>query len=236
MRTFAFCGVLMLNLAVFLTVGSQSTMAQSSRGWFGQGDSGINLLQSEKVREDLELVDDQVNELQKLRDQIYQEMRDMWSGMRDLSREERREKFAEIRADMEARRGEIEEQINGVLLPHQQKRLSQLSMQNQARREGGTIGFASSDKLAEKLNLTEEQKVKLKKAAEEAKKELEQKIKSLREKAEQKVLSVLTTEQRDTYNDLMGDSFKFEERNRWWENRDRNARRSEEGRRNERQD
>ncbi len=234
MRSFAFCGLLAITFTLFAC--SERASAQSTRGWFGQGDSAINLLQNEKVREDLELVDDQVNELQTLRDQIYQEMRDMWSGMRDLSREERREKFVEMRANMEARRGEIEEQINGVLLPHQQKRLSQLSMQNQARREGGTIGFAASDKLAEKLNLTDEQKEQLKKAAAEAKKELEEKIKRLQEKAEQKVLAVLTTEQRDQYNELMGDSFKFEERGRWWGNRDRSGRQSGGNEKGKRQD
>ena len=231
MKNFVVCGL--FAIAVCLSACTESVTAQSSRGWW-QGDSTINLLQSDKVREDLELVDDQVNELQSLRDQIYQEMRESWSGMRGLSREERREKFAEIRSDMEARRGEIEEQIKDVLLPHQQKRLEQLSMQSQARQKGGTIEFAASDQLAEKLNLTDEQKEKLKKAAEAAKKELEEKIKKLREKAEQKVLAVLTSEQREQYKDLMGDSFKFEERNRWWGNRDRNARRSDEAEKSER--
>jgi Spy/CpxP family protein refolding chaperone len=133
--------------------------------------------------------------------------------MRDLSREERREKFEELRTEMESRRGEMEERINSVLLPHQQKRLNQLTMQSKARRQGGTISFAASDTLAEKLNLTEEQKAKLKEAADSAKKELEKKINKLKEKAK---------EQRQQYAELMGDAFKFEERSGWG-NRDRSA-------------
>ena len=207
---------------VIVVLTPNQSDAQYRGGWWGGGDSSLNLLQNDKIREDLELGDDQVEELKTMRDEIYQEMRGMWSGMRDLSREERREKFEELRTEMESRRGEMEERINSVLLPHQQKRLNQLTMQSKARRQGGTISFAASDTLAEKLNLTEEQKAKLKEAADSAKKELEKKINKLKEKAEQQVLSVLTKEQRQQYAELMGDAFKFEERSGWG-NRDRSA-------------
>ena len=226
-----------LLVAVFiatLVISSDVSLAQRG-GWFGERDSSIGLLQNDKVRDELELVDDQTAELEALRDELTQEMRNMWSGMRDLSREDRREKWEEMRADMDVRRKELEERIQGVLLPHQQKRLDQLFMQSQARRRGGTLGFDASDRLAEKLNLTDEQKEKLKKAAEDAQKELEEKISRLRDKAEQKVLSVLTPEQRKQYTDIMGDSFKFEERDRWGRrdrgDRERDDRRSRDSQR-----
>ena len=223
-------------VAGFAVCAADLAMAQNSRrggGWFGGNESALGLLQSEKIRGDLELVDDQLAEFEAIRDEVYRDMREMWQGMRDMSREERRERFEQIRAEMESRREELEERVDSVLLPHQQTRLKQLVMQSQARRQGGTIGFVASDGIAEKLKLTDEQRAKLKKTAEEVRQDLDERIKKLRKNAEEKILSVLTAEQRKQYESMMGESFEFDDRDRWWNRGGRDRRDRERGDRGE---
>jgi Spy/CpxP family protein refolding chaperone len=172
------------------------------------GDGIMTLLQDERIRQELDMVEDQNAELQTLRDELTQGMRELFDGMRDLSPEERRERFDEIREEMDQKRKDIEEKVNNMLLPHQQKRLQQLIFQSQSRR-GGALGFAANDNILEKLGVTEEQKNQLREKGEQVRKELDEKIAKLRKEAADDLLSVLSAEQRQKYQDLVGDSFDF---------------------------
>jgi hypothetical protein len=176
-------------------------------GGFG-GDGIMTLLQDERIRQELDMVEDQNAELQSLRDELTQGMRELFDGMRDLSPEERRERFDEIREEMDQKRKDIEEKVNNMLLPHQQKRLQQLIFQSQGRR-GGALGFAANDNILEKLGVTEEQKNQLREKSEQVRKDLDEKIAKLRKDAVDDLLSVLSAEQRQKYQDLIGESFDF---------------------------
>jgi Spy/CpxP family protein refolding chaperone len=172
----------------------------------------LMLLGNERVQQELALVDDQLEELREVQDEareVMQEVfRDMdWQSLRDLPEEERRAKFAEMQSQVEDRLKGVRERVNSVLLPHQQKRLEQLAFQTQSRRGPG--GGLQTDSIADKLGLSEEQKTKLREAAEKAQANMEEKMQKLRQEMEDEILSVLTAEQRAQYKELMGEAFDF---------------------------
>ena len=182
------------------------------RGGFGQSDE-FSLLRSGQVQEELDLMDDQKEQIGELEQEMRASMREMfaenrqdWSGK---SAEERREMWTEIQAKMKSRMDEIKPKLSEVLLPAQQKRLSELAFQSQIQRSGGMLSERGSNVLKEKLNITDEQFEAMKKKAEEARKTFEAKVAKLRREAEAQVLSVLSEEQRSEYKALQGESFEF---------------------------
>jgi len=184
------------------------------RGFWGGGAGGgglSTLLRDSKVQEELELVEDQVADLEEIQSEMRQEMMEMFrggGGFRDLSDDERRERMEELRAKITERTKEMDEEIGQVLLPHQLTRLRELNFQSQIQRSG-TDGMADNESIIEALGITDEQKEKMKKAAEEASKKLEEKIQKLRQQAQDEVLAVLTPEQRKKFKELKGESFEF---------------------------
>lgn len=207
-------------------IGLSVADAQEGRGrgrgrGFGQafgGGGSLRLLFDEDVRKELEVVDEQYEKLRDLARQSMEESRDqfreMFQGLRDLSEEERREKFAEIRQKMEERTKALEEKVSKVLLPHQMDRLKQLELQSRMRR-AGTAGALANNELAEKLGITEEQKERMRKAAEDAEKELQEKIAKAREEAREKILGVLTPDQQQKLKSLIGEQYEFQSRGRF---------------------
>ena len=171
-------------VCVFSMCFADVATAQGGRG-FNTGYLG--LLRNESVWKEIELVDDQRDELNTLREELEQEMRDRFMEMREsgMSREELREQYSEIREEMQERTVEMQEQVEEVLLPAQIKRLKELEIQNTARRRGGgSMGALQSEDLLEELGIDEDQKKKLEEKAEAVKKKLQAKIKKLTEEAE----------------------------------------------------
>ena len=180
------------------------------RGGFGGGNNWLGLLRMDSIQNEIELVDDQQQEIESLQEEMWTEMRENMAGMRDLEPEERRERFAELREEMEERQVEYQEKIEKVLLPMQLKRLKELHLQSQSRRNGdGAMGVLQNEDLLEELGISEEQKKELEEKAEEVRKDLEKKIKELRAKAEKEILSVLSSEQRKKFLEKVGESFDF---------------------------
>ncbi len=169
----------------------------------GFGNNSIMLLANEKVREELEIVDDQMAELEGLQEDIRNEMREMFGGMRDSTEEERQE----MMKDAQERMKEYQTKVDEILLPQQQSRLKQLMLQSQSR--GRLGGGLLSDTVKEELNITDEQAEKVTTAAEEAQKEMDAEVQKLRRAAEDKILSVLSSEQQQKYRDMVGESFDF---------------------------
>ena len=202
----AFAAIAMLSIA-------DVSFAQGGRGggrgmWGGGGMTA--LLSNEKVKEELELVDDQVEDIKELQDAMREEMMQMFrgGGFRDMDREERDAAMQEIRQKMEEKAKEIEAEVQDILLPGQFDRLKQLNFQRETSR-GGTAGLAESKSIMEALDITDEQKEKMKEAAEAAAKKLEKKIAELRKQAQTEVLGVLTEEQRTKFKELQGETFDF---------------------------
>lgn len=178
-----------------------------------RGNEVMNLLRNEAVKSELELVDDQVQEIETIMEEMWAEMRERMGKMRefrDLTPEERREKYAEVREEMNERRKKYQEQVNDVLLPAQAARLKQLSVQSRARRTGdGALGVLQNSELLTELGIDEETQKKLKEKTEEVLKELKKKVDKLRKKAEEEILSVLPADKRKVFIEAVGTSFEF---------------------------
>jgi Spy/CpxP family protein refolding chaperone len=174
-------------------------------GMFGGGEGVLGLLQRDEVRQEIQLVDEQQQQLESLGDEIRTEMRDMFGQMRDLGDDERRARFDEIRARMEEIRADAESRVQRILLPHQFERLKQIDVQARIQRQGASA--LTGGQLAETLGLTPEQQEKLRARAEEVQREMEEQIRQLRLEARNKVLEVLTAEQRAKLDGLMGEQF-----------------------------
>ena len=170
------------------------------------------MLRRDDVRNELELTDEQMEDLQTLQSDRggFEGMRETFRQMQEdgLSREEMRERFTEMRQEREAK---VQEDLEGILLPFQFKRLNQIS--NQAAMRGGARGILEGP-IADKLKITDEQKDKMREKAEKLQKELDAKIEKLRKEMQEEILDELTSGQRKEFNELMGESFKFEQQQR----------------------
>lgn len=182
---------------------SSVALAQPGRGGGFGSTSALFLLQNDQVAKELELVEDQQTKLRELGEKIRDDMRGMFSDFRDLSDEERREKFSELRETMQTK---VNEGLKDILLPQQRDRLDQIRFQMSSR---GNSGLTSST-VVEQLGLTEAQVEELRKKAEEVRAEVREKVQKIEEEAREDLLGVLTPEQREKYKKLVGEQFEFQ--------------------------
>jgi Spy/CpxP family protein refolding chaperone len=206
-------------------------------GPFGGGGGLIGLLMREDVQQEIQLVDEQRDKVmtvaEDVRDKMREEMRGMFEQMRELSDDERRERFGEIRSKMEQMNADVETQLKKALLPHQLQRLKQIDLQvrMQSRGEGGL----SSRAVADALELSDDQREKLEQRAEEVRRELQEKIRQAQAEAREKMLDVLTPEQKAKLEELTGDVFQMSDENRFFgrggfRDRERGERGNDQGR------
>ena len=188
---------------------------QGMRGFGRMRDNSLGLLRRDDVRKELELVDDQVKKLDQLQQDMMTQMRGgmRMGGFRDLSQEERQKRIAEMRQNMEKAQKEMETKVGEILLPVQNERLAQIKLQMSLRRSD-TARVLTGEKVAEALGLSEEQKKTLTEAQEASRKELQEQIAKLRREAEEKVLKVLSAEQQEKWQKLIGKPFESQPRER----------------------
>ncbi|MEX0793579.1 MAG: hypothetical protein WD045_10615 [Pirellulaceae bacterium] len=168
----------------------------------GQGDL-VNLLNNEQIRREIEVVGDQMRDIESLRESTREKMREAFAGLREASPEERRERMANVQAD-------IRKELGTILLPHQMERLNQISVQMQMRGQGGVARALSAGPLAEELGISDAQREELREKSQAAQEELREKIAELQKDAEEKLMSVLTTEQQEQLKKKMGEPFEME--------------------------
>jgi Spy/CpxP family protein refolding chaperone len=194
-------------LALALLVSPASAQPGGGRGFGGgMGD----LLRSAEVQDEIELVDEQKEELQAVGEEIRDQMRSMFEGMRDLGPDERRERFENMREEMQEVRDTVEGRIKEVLMPEQFERLEQITMQQQIRRSG--LSGALQGSVAESLGITDEQREKMVTRAQELQAEMQAKIAQIRQEAQDELKQMLTPEQRSKLEELIGDDFEMPER------------------------
>lgn len=214
--------VLGLLAVIALFCSADIVMAQPGRGGqggpggrgggFGQT-SGLQLLGQEGIQKELELVDDQIETLKELQTEQRDAMRETFMGLREkfqnMDDTERASAWTEIQEEMAASNKKFDDKANDVLLPHQVTRLKQLVVQSQARRGGGATNGSLPPSLIEELGITDEQMEAMKKKAEEVREKMNEKIAKIRQQAEEEILSVLDTDQRAKYKEMMGDAYDF---------------------------
>lgn len=207
-----------LTVLLVLAVCSADAMAQGpgrggrQRGGAGGADNPSRLLRSEAVQKELEMTDEQIELIKELSEGQNRgpgiDREALRAEMEGLSDEERMAKIKEMR---ESRSKEQMEQLGEILLPHQMDRLSQISFQ--ASTQGGTRSLLGGP-VADKLNITDEQKEELRETAEELQKKFEEEVAKLREEMQSKLLEALTPEQQAEYKKLTGEKFTFERQQR----------------------
>lgn len=179
-------------------------------GFFGGGGL-LGLAARDEVQQELQLVDEQKDKVRGITEDMRDKVRDLFGQMRDLNEDERRARFDEIRTKVEGLNGDMEKQLEKVLLPHQLDRLKQIDLQTKVRYRGAEA-LTSSD-IAKTLNLTDEQREKLEKRAAEVQEELQTKIRQLQVDARKKMLDVLTPDQQAQLEKMMGQQFEMPEQN-----------------------
>jgi hypothetical protein len=165
----------------------------------------LDLVRRTDVRKELELLDEQVQKLDKLEQGRGERMRQTFSGLEDVPREQRFEKMREL---MRKEQQQTEKDIGQILLPHQMKRLKQLEVQNRSRGGGQAL---LSERTGEELGLTTEQKESLRKKAAELEEQIRKKLTEMRKQAQDEMLQLLTPAQRAKWKEMVGDPFEFQQ-------------------------
>ncbi len=175
--------------------------------FFGPGGgAGLELLFSPAVRDEIELVDEQVEALQGLGNKMRDGMRSVFADIRNLPEEERRDAMM---AGMQEQQEKIKKEMESILLDHQLERLKQLQLQSRLQRGNTADALAASD-VRETLGLTDTQLEQMRQVAQEAEVELREKIRKATEEAQSKVLDVLTSDQRAKWESMTGAAFNFQ--------------------------
>ena len=186
------------------------------RGFGGPDLAG--LLRIDKVREELDLLDEQIADLKKL-GESSRRPRGERPDFRNMSNEERSQFFAKMRSEAEKRRKEMEAKIKEILLPEQWERLQQIKLQ------ASGVRALLQKEVQVKLKVTEEQAKKLAAVAEEQRTAMREKMRELfqtrdRDKIREaitaaqkefgeKLLAVLTDAQREAFEKLKGKPFEL---------------------------
>lgn len=186
-------------------------------GGFGMmGFSPTQLLNREDVRKELELLDDQITQLNALEQKTRERMRDAFprptppgqEGGRDQRRDQgERKPQTDFRQVFERINKETRTEVEKILLPHQLKRLDQISAQ--LRMMGGGMSLLSSD-VARDLGVTGQQRDELRPKVEEIEQETRKQEAELRRKSREKVIQLLTPDQQKKLKDMIGEPFTFE--------------------------
>jgi Spy/CpxP family protein refolding chaperone len=182
----------------------------------------LAILRSEKVQMELEMTDAQSADLKKfsedMRDQIGKDTKGLRGSFRDLSEDQRKAKLAELRSKFEERQKDIQKKLDDVLNTKQRQRLAELELQLR-----GT-GALFQKEVADALQLTDNQKKKLDdlrteqrsdfrklfQAARTDRDGVREKMQKARKDAEEKLLAVLTTEQHEKLDKMVGKKFEFD--------------------------
>lgn len=177
----------------------------------------MGLLHNKSVREEIELVDEQYQKMQdyyrKSQQEINQAVKAMMKpvksgdGKINRSVQLQGKKLKEL---IEKQKAETEKKLKELLLPHQLKRLEQVSNQVTIKNMG-TLNSLVRGKLKDELELTDEDIKRLKERSAKIEKKLQEDIAKLREKAKKDLLGELSSRQRNKLNELLGDRFEYKQ-------------------------
>ena len=204
MKRVCVLAVAALALAIF------ADAAQAQRR--GRGGSLVGI---EQVRKELKITDDQKSKLEEIQKKQTAARRELFSGLRDLPREEQRAKFTESRGKFEELNKKFTAQTNEVLNADQKKRLQEITIQVR-----GSSALSSAD-VAKALGLSDDQKKKLTvvnadyrtKSRELFQGDREgrrEKFAALRKENGEKLLAVLNAGQKEKFEKMKGKKFELD--------------------------
>lgn len=209
-------------------------------GFQGPGGGGkLGLLRVAEVKKELELIDEQNADIEKLGEELRAQRSGDRPDFQNLSQEEiqaaiakrREERDAlsdaerakqdeERRAQQLAQQKEADAKLAEILLPHQMDRLSQIELQQQG------IGALTTDPVVKELGLSDKAKADVAAAIQASRDKMRAKMQELfqgggnregfaekfaavRKEVEDEVLAKLTQGQRDKFAEMKGDPFEM---------------------------
>jgi hypothetical protein len=186
-----------------------------------QNAGGLMLLTQEPVQKELKLTTEQATAVRESADELRSEMQEIFSGLQDLSPEERREKMQELRDEAEKKVKEVQGKVDGLLDASQKTRLKQLTLQQR-----GAFGALQDPEVQTALKLSDEQKKKVETLAEESRprgqgagggggggggdqEARRARFQAMQKERNDKVLQILSAEQRAELDKMQGSKFDF---------------------------
>jgi Spy/CpxP family protein refolding chaperone len=182
----------------------------------------MGLVFLEQVQQELDLIDEQVADLQKLREEARSGERPQFGGdFRNLSEEERNQRMEQMRAQGERQRADARRKMEEILLPQQFERLQQISLQVRG------AAALNDEEIASQLRLSADQKQQLDTIREEGRARagelfggggggqvdrdaMRQRFEEYRREQSEKLLGVLTSSQRAEFEKMQGDKFELD--------------------------
>lgn len=187
------------------TIGAKGTSPPSQLG-------PLELLGRVDIQKELELLDEQLLQLHRLRLEVETARRDRLQKLLDQLRSGSIDRTASLNAIRQELAGTdqfVTDRLASILLPHQARRLSQIQLQQQLK-QGGLTGLQSATWLAE-LAISAEQQAAIRQAAEASERELQRKLTETRTALQREILKLLTPLQKQKLQDLVGKPFHFQD-------------------------
>lgn len=197
----------------------------------------VSITQNPRLRDELEIIDKQTNELAEVLREYQQERQQFMSENRkdmELAQQAAREGMGEVAQEMMRElQSEMREKsaahfkrVNKILLPHQIKRIRQIALQMMLKHASGSGDeFGMPLALADHLGLSQKEKETLKQTIEDARREFAEELEALKDSSRNKILKAIPAEKRKEYHALIGDLFDLEQSIRASEQMRRNAER-----------
>jgi Spy/CpxP family protein refolding chaperone len=206
---------------VSLVAGPAMAQRQKGEGKGGRGGGGglAGLLQREEVIEELKLTPDQVAKVKEVAQKVRTKHEADFSALRDQSPSERAEKMQELNKTVT---DEVLTGLSETLKPDQVKRIKEIELQTR-----GPAAF-NDPEVAKALNLSDEQKTKIKSINEDLRAEMMslrpqggaggggaggggafQKMAAARKDGMKKVEKVLNDDQKKTWHEMVGKPFEM---------------------------
>ncbi len=168
---------------------------------------GLSMIGNSQFQEELNLVPEQKDQIKQLNKDFSKRMSDFFKGDGGRINLEDPSAIKDFLAEIkETKAAKIKE----ILLPHQIERLKQISLQSEMKMRGDSAALTGK-KLAEALDIDDEQKKKIEEKAKELKTQLQKDIEKLKEKARSVLLDELSSEQRKKLESMLGEQFQFKQ-------------------------
>lgn len=195
------------------------------RGGFGGGFGGLDrrtlLTRFDQVQKELKVTEAQKEQIEKLSEADREQMRELFSSLRDLNEEDREKRFAELR-----KRGEeFEKKLLAILKPDQAQRLNEIFVQVRG------VRALLDEQVAKELELTQGQKDKIAKAFEPGERpdfsalrdlsdeerrqrfeQMRERMEAERKKSEEQAVAVLNEVQKELWQLMQGEEFELDMR------------------------
>lgn len=195
---------------VMVQPGQAGQAGMVQRPYASPWSGSIQWLAMPAVQKDLELIDEQIEKINNVRQEMQQEMQEAYKNLSSAPAAERQQKYYDMNAGLAER---TEKKLMDILLPEQRERLQQISLQMRLRNYYALGQQLTSEDLAKRLGISPEQKERLLTIQRELQEEMQQKMREfyakMNEDAEKRMFEGLTSAQRRELQAMMGERFEW---------------------------